>query len=261
MTLSPDIKAFFDALDRKDLHTAKELLKTVDINARHHTGMTGLMLYTLRGEEKVIRWLLKNGADVDMAEEESGDTALHHAADRGRERIARLLVREGADINKTNKNMETPLTVAVIRKREVIARFLLTQEKVDLDIRDSWGLSPLLWALEQETWDIAKWLIEAGADPNLPSEHLKKHNETPMIMAAMKGRFDLVKLLMKAGAELDTEDRNGKTASMHARAQGYFNIPLAIHAERERRRLKQATVRTKVRDRLRKTAPKRRRGP
>ena len=68
--------------------------------------------------------------------------------------------------------------------------------KVDPNIKDNNGRTPLLWASYHGYLDIVKCLIEEGkADPNIRD----KYGETPLYVASKNGYFDIVKCLIKQG--------------------------------------------------------------
>lgn len=56
--------------------------------------------------------LIQNGADVNSARNEDGNTALHFTAGLGMAKVVQYLVDIGADINVKNKKDQTPLDLA-----------------------------------------------------------------------------------------------------------------------------------------------------
>jgi hypothetical protein len=68
-----------------------------------------------------IKFLLKNGAEVDSVDK-YGSSALHHAAVRGNIEIVKILIDHGANVNLRNKRDRTPLMFAEsMGHQEVIA--------------------------------------------------------------------------------------------------------------------------------------------
>ena len=57
-----------------------------------------------------------------------------------------------------------------------------------------------------------QYLLEAGADVNLPS----KNGWTPLMKAAFFGHDKIVQTLLEAGAEVRVRDMHGRTAADHA---------------------------------------------
>ena len=71
------------------------------------TGVTPLVWAALAGRMEAAGWLLQNGAAVDGRTKDGG-TPLHGAAFLGRAEVARLLLRHGADPGARNNNGDTP---------------------------------------------------------------------------------------------------------------------------------------------------------
>jgi ankyrin repeat protein len=58
---------------------------------------------------RVIKFLIKNGADVNVTNYDCGSTPLHEAASNNNIKIMELLLKAGADINAKDKSGRTPL--------------------------------------------------------------------------------------------------------------------------------------------------------
>ena len=117
------------------------------------------------GHWKVCDFLIRHGADVNAANKETGETALHNAiAKAGRPyylHVIRLLVEHGADVNaltipgkETGAFMrdvrtkgESPLHRAAAYSDAETIEYLL-ENGADREARDANGGSPLTWASE-----------------------------------------------------------------------------------------------------------------
>lgn len=64
-------------------------------------------------------------------------------------------------------------------------------------------------------------MLRYGADPNLRSD---EEGMTPLHVAANLGRPRLVEMLLKAGADMDVEDGEGKIAVEYAIEEGHFEV-------------------------------------
>lgn len=51
-----------------------------------------------------------------------------------------------------------------------------------------------------------------------------QHGQTALMLAVSHGRFDMVKLLLEAGADLNIQDTDGSTALMCAAEHGHADI-------------------------------------
>lgn len=117
------------------------------------------------GHWKVVDFLIKRGADVNFAQADTGETALHSALCKaGRPYflfVLKLLVENGADVNartipgrETGGFMrdvrtkgETPLHRAAAYGDEAMLEYLL-KKGADREARDANGDSPISWASE-----------------------------------------------------------------------------------------------------------------
>lgn len=62
----------------------------------------------------------------------------------------------------------------------------------------------MLIALEKDNPEIAKMLIEAGADVNITNEN----GEQTIHFAAKKGNLEIVSLLLEEGADVSTDEED-----------------------------------------------------
>jgi ankyrin repeat protein len=147
-------------------------------------GQTALMAVARTGIVAAAQLLLDHGATVDAKENWGGQTALMWASARRHPEMMQLLISKGADVNARSidrdyqrhvtaegrpKNLDsgglTPLLYAA-RENCVACVEVLLKNGVDIDLPDPVGVSPLLVAVMNANWDLARQLILAGADVN-----------------------------------------------------------------------------------------------
>ena len=83
----------------------------------------------------------------------------------------------------------------------------LFRKRHDLDVKDSYGRTPLSWAAENGHEAVVKLLLEKSAE----LESKDHHGWTPLLWAARNGQEAVVKLLLKRGAKLESKDSCGWT--------------------------------------------------
>jgi ankyrin repeat protein len=162
------------------------------------------------GNMEAARAALDRGAKPDASS--GAATALSEAALQGRKDIVELLLDRGADIDHADdQNGQTPLVSAVAGLEPDIARMLIERgANVNKAARE--GDSPLAVAAITKQASTASLLIERGAE----IETKNAEGDTPLMYAGKSGASDIVKLLMERGAKIDAQAADGGTALMLA---------------------------------------------
>ena len=189
--------------------------KKGDIDARIKNHRTLLMAASMYGHTNAVNVLLQDGANVALTDKRLGCTALHFAAgssDNSGE-ILRCLIENGADVNGVNKVKHTPLMIAAIRGH-INALTLLIKHGADVDLQDSDGYKALHFAVygSDISSEIFSCLIGIGADVNARTNN----GVTPLMIAAEEGHINAVTSLVKCGANVHLQDKDGQTALHHA---------------------------------------------
>jgi hypothetical protein len=168
-------------------------------------GQTALMAVARTGNVEAARLLIEHGATVDAKEKWGGQTALMWASARRHPEMMQLLISRGADVNAASidrdyqrhvtaegrpKSLDsgglTPLLYAA-RENCTACVDVLLKNQVDIDLPDPDGVSPLLVAIMNANWDLARQLILAGADVN----QWDIYGETPLFTAVdLRSRID-----------------------------------------------------------------------
>jgi hypothetical protein len=150
----------------------------------------------LRDEDvATIRLLLARGANRE-GRDESGQTALAHAASAGKPELIRVLLDAGALIEAEDEQGRTPLMLAAEECRPESVRVLL-QRGADVHARTRSGETALMAAAKGGSKSAVQHLLAAGAEVTARAEN----GSTALLMAAMQGYQDIVELLQAAGAE------------------------------------------------------------
>ena len=169
------------------------LLKAgADPNAKNPEGETPLMAVARSGKVEAARLLLEARADINAREEWGGQSALMWAAAQSQAEMVKFLASHGADLNARG----------VIRQWE---RKVITEPRPK-DLNKG-GFTPLLYAAREGCVECARYLIEAGADPNLEDPE----RITPLNMALLNLHFEFAAYMIKAGADVDKWDLFGRS--------------------------------------------------
>jgi len=109
-------------------------------------------------------------------------------------------------VNIKNKFGQTPLYYAVDADSEEFARFLL-EHGAKVNPKDYFGFTPLHEAVVRGSYRVAKLLIEKGANINARD----KYGYTPLHLVCIYNRPKIAQLLIKHGAEVNAKDNYGNT--------------------------------------------------
>jgi ankyrin repeat protein len=185
-----------------NVESARLLLAAgTEINAQEQWGgQSALMWAAAQSQPEMVKFLLENGANPDLRGLErdwqrrilteprpkdmnrGGFTALLYAAREGCVECARNLVEGGADIDLTDPERVTPLGLAINNLHFDLAAYLIGAG-ADVDKWDLFGRTPLYQAVDMNTLPTQG----SGSMSAIPS--LDKHSA-----------FDIASLLLDAGA-------------------------------------------------------------
>lgn len=113
----------------------------------------------------------------------------------------------------------TPLTISAFNGNEDIAR-LLIQSGADMHAQDNAGYGPMHWAAFKGYTSVLRLLISKQADVNARS----KHGWTPLLQAATRGHLVACAVLISAGADVNLSSNDGWTPLHKACANGHDKV-------------------------------------
>ncbi len=130
---------------------------------------------------------------------------VHGAAYLSLEEVTLALLKTRHDPEARDIHSQKPLSQAA--SRDAIVKLLL-EKKVEVDLKDSEGRTPLSWVAEK--WDEAavKLLLEIG---KIDIDSKDKIGRTPLSWAAESGKEAVVQLLLERGADIETKETGGQT--------------------------------------------------
>jgi uncharacterized protein len=131
--------------------------------------------------------------------------------------IQKLLAR-GFDPNTPNEKGVPGLLVAIQSEAPKSALLLAQHPQTQVNVQNALGETPLMLAAINNQLELAKVLIDRGADVN-------RQGWTPLHYAATRGHREMIRLLLDHDAYIDSESANGTTPLMLA---AYAAPPLAV---------------------------------
>ena len=157
-------------------------------------GETVLMSAARSGNVDAVRMLLDRGADVNARERYKGQTALMWAAAERHAPVVKLLLERGADWKVRGFDRETkPPKLSAASAISPIPRG---------------GITALMFTAREGDIESARIMLEAGVDINYGDVD----NVTPLVAAIMNKQYTLAKFLVDRGAEVNIADAGGRTA-------------------------------------------------
>ena len=192
------------------------------------------------GNPDMVEFLLKFGVDIN-AHDDEGNTALHIAASKSNEsqghiNVVKALLNKGAKIDIQNNNQSTPILNALLSRNISIIKLLLAygadcKQILKIAVKGNYAVLNLLLehGSNHDLWYlgcmlnnefIIKRLLDAGADKNTQDNF----GNSAIHVAAEKGHVDVVRLLLENGADMDVQDNCSNTAISKAAEKGHVDV-------------------------------------
>lgn len=147
------------------------------------------------------------------------DGRLIAACEKGQTKEVERLLSQGANINAKGGDSGTPLFAAVVWNHPEMVRLLL-ENGAKLDDSDTpSGRTYLIDAAVRGNYEVVKLLLAKRVNVNAKDED----GATALMHASEEsgyGHVETVKLLLKAGADINARDQNGETALDKATQHG-----------------------------------------
>jgi ankyrin repeat protein len=211
------------AFDKKGNLRSRPRRRGQAMTQRDAIGLAMLYAY-VREQNEAVDFLLEKDGNWNMIGVNNG-TALHRAAGNGDLAMVKRLVAKGADVSdRNNPFWATPFSWADHGKQFDICQWMRSQCAIDLhdavcfDLRehvearlrenppsvdnrlDQWNIpqgTPLHWAAKLDRGELAKLLLEKGADPNI----LGGNGFTALDLAEQADAIEIAKLIEQHGGK------------------------------------------------------------
>ena len=176
-----------------DVAVIGKLLRAgADVESANADGQTALMIVARAGNILAARLLLQHGANVNAVETWRGQTALMWAAAQSYPAMVKLLLKHGAHPDARS------FVHGDVRQITAEPR---------IQARPLGGLTSLLYAARQGCLGCVQALVEGGATVDLPDPH----DVRPLLMAIENFHFDIARYLLEKGANPNRWDWWGRT--------------------------------------------------
>ncbi|REB05265.1 ankyrin repeat domain-containing protein [Sporosarcina sp. BI001-red] len=181
-----------EAANQRDTEKVKELIKqNVKLDIQDSEGRTALMIATYNNDAPTVKALLDAGADVDIQDNMLNNCFLYAGAE-GYIDILRLANEAGADPTIINRYGGVAIIPASERGHVEMVEVLLNETKVNVNHVNKLGWTALMEAVILSDGSVAQQ--------------------------------EIIKILLKHGADQSITDNDGITPLQHAKEKGYLEI-------------------------------------
>ena len=138
---------FATYIAKNKIEVVNEFLEAgMSINEKDDAGVPMLNIACRNDNFDFVKMFLELGANIDAVSDDRGYTAVMDAVWRGNEKITKFLIEKGADLNTISKEGQSNLVLAVGAGRENIVK-LLAENGSDCDVKDMMGMSSYNYAV------------------------------------------------------------------------------------------------------------------
>ncbi|KAK6839915.1 hypothetical protein PG987_005781 [Apiospora arundinis] len=134
--------------------------RSLDANVSDTLHRTPLIWAASCGDEMVLKLILGSGKVDVNARDMLGRTSLSHAAERANRKAVELLLDSDADATIVDNDGRTPLFWAVEENSVEVAQLLIDVGRSDVTAHDNEGRTPLIWAAKAKAYGMVQLLTK-----------------------------------------------------------------------------------------------------
>jgi ankyrin repeat protein len=222
------------ALDRcREMKTLEYVLSknpNLPLDVEFSSGRRSVHRHAQRGSLDIVCHLLDQGVDSKLIDKNK-TTLMHYAVDSGNHALVGELIRRQVSVEGRTRINYRPLHWAVVNNDFAMVKILVECGKAKVNIKGNQTFivletrTPLYLAVEAGYHDIARYLVEHGADVNALAD---TSNNTAAVAAAARGEVEMLRFLLERGASANGVNRNTSPG-----CTDFYAFPLARAANAE----------------------------
>ncbi len=193
-----------------------------------------------RGDLEQVKTFVANGAPVNLIDRNGVHLAIH-AVQSNNPALVDYLALQGMDLNGYGHVTYTPILLAVRKHPDMVGVFIrhkanldlvskyssnyspaitwgvmkrasvnvvtLIESGADVNVLDSFGIPPILYAFNQQDLLVMKAIFKHGGNPS----YVDSAGNSLVVAAIKMGNLNLLRVLVDAGADLEARDADGNT--------------------------------------------------
>ena len=131
--VDPKVDNLRHNISQRDFETAKRTLQEFGINVQDSDGRTALINSVIENQIEFVKWLVDNGADINI-QDRGGYSALHFIGQDRLTEIGKFIISKRPNLELRDNYGNTPLWTAVMNSRQslsLVKLFLDNSANVD----------------------------------------------------------------------------------------------------------------------------------
>lgn len=195
-----------------------------DIFAKDSNNTTPLLYASKGGSLEIVQYLIKNGADINDITKRGKD-CLVYAVDYLNYDVIDFLLNYG--VLKKSKNIHAhkfALMIAAAKGNVNIIK-LFIEHKVNLNVSDEQGKTPLMISLNTRDLEVVKLFLENGVNVNAKDNEGK----TALMICCAIGIQEIIKCLIEYNANVDSIDNKSGNMLLYAIEGGCLEYVKTFH--------------------------------
>jgi ankyrin repeat protein len=149
----------------------------------------------------------------------SGEPVVEAAKNGDFQTVKSILAKDPSKLNATDRSNYTSLHWACMRAHWDVAKYLI-EKGADLNVVGGDGGTQINWAVHHDKVDFIKLMVEKGAKLN----HRNQWGMTELHTAIWRGNIRVVEYLLDQGSDPNIKTKEGWTAMHYAYRSGHDNI-------------------------------------
>lgn len=149
----------------------------------------------------IAKYLVEHGVDVYALNFQFVNSIKYKDLQKVRNFVEQL----GVDVNGGPDGYGEPLIVSIRNERFDITKYLI-DKGADVSLHHPGNKNPLEQAIEYANWDIVKYLVEYGVNSSIALQNYV--GCSPLVSAVKSGEFNIAKLMVDKGADANAERKH-----------------------------------------------------